>query len=149
MIVGIPPLGRDESPSRTIAAVARMIDRGVGDLEALAVPVRWARRPSAAGTPAVLHSCRACHTFNAMKAITVRLPEPLLADIEAESRGRSISKSDVIRERLERAGSERPQAERLDDIADLIGSVDGLPADLSSRTKHYLQATGYGRKRRR
>ena len=36
-----------------------------------------------------------------MKTLTVRLPEPLVADIEEESRGRKISKSDVVRERLE------------------------------------------------
>jgi hypothetical protein len=36
---------------------------------------------------------------------------------------------------------------RLDAIADLIGSVAGLPADLSARKKHYLKATGYGQKR--
>jgi hypothetical protein len=36
-----------------------------------------------------------------------------------------------------------------DAIADLVGSVDGLPADLSERKKRYLKATGYGRKRAR
>lgn len=36
-----------------------------------------------------------------------------------------------------------------DSIADLIGSVAGLPTDLSARKKHYLQVTGYGRKRHR
>ena len=40
-----------------------------------------------------------------MKTLTVRLPEPLAAAIEAESRGRKISKSDVVRERLELAAS--------------------------------------------
>jgi Arc/MetJ-type ribon-helix-helix transcriptional regulator len=82
-----------------------------------------------------------------MKTLTVRLPEPLATAIEAESRGRKISKSDVVRERLERASrgaATPPQA-----IADLIGSVDGLPADLSARKKRYLRATGYGRKRTR
>lgn len=85
-----------------------------------------------------------------MKTITVRLPEPLAAAIDAESRGRKISKSDVVRQRLERASKESrgvaalPQA-----IADLVGSVDGLPADLSARKKRYLRATGYGRKRPR
>lgn len=34
-------------------------------------------------------------------------------------------------------------------IADLAGSVDALPADLSERKKEYLKATGYGRKRAR
>ena len=85
-----------------------------------------------------------------MKTLTVRLPEPLVADIEAESRDRNISKSDVVRERLQVAGkSARRQPAAIDAIADLIGSVDGLPPDLSARKKQYLQATGYGRKRPR
>ena len=85
-----------------------------------------------------------------MKTLTVRLPEPLVADIEAESRGRKISKSDVVRERLQLASrSARRQPAALDAIADLIGSVDGLPADLSARKKEHLRATGYGRKRPR
>jgi Arc/MetJ-type ribon-helix-helix transcriptional regulator len=83
-----------------------------------------------------------------MKTLTVRLPEPLVADIEAESRGRRISKSDVVRERLRLAtGTERRQPAALDALADLIGSVDGLPADLSAQKKRYLRSTGYGRKR--
>ena len=85
-----------------------------------------------------------------MKTVTVRLPQPLAADIEAESRARRISKSDVVRERLQLAtGPERRQPAALDAIADLIGSVDGLPADLSTQKKHYLRSTGYGRKRPR
>jgi len=84
-----------------------------------------------------------------MKILTVRLPEPLVAEIEAESRGRSISKSDVVRERLETSPRKRRRAAPLAAIADLIGSVDGLPADLSARKKDYLRATGYGQKRPR
>jgi Arc/MetJ-type ribon-helix-helix transcriptional regulator len=83
-----------------------------------------------------------------MRAITVRLPDPLMADIEAEARRRRISKSDVVRERLQRTRSDG-HATQLDDIADLIGSVDGLPPDLSSHVKPNLRATGYGRRRRR
>ena len=85
-----------------------------------------------------------------MKSLTVRLPEPLVAEIEAESRGRKVSKSDVVRERLRLARrTVRRRAASLDAIADLIGSVDGLPADLSGRRKRYLRATGYGEKRTR
>ena len=85
-----------------------------------------------------------------MKTLTVRLPEPLAADIEAESRGRGMSKSDVVRERLHFAARKAPEpAAPLDAIADLIGSVDGLPPGLSGRKKRYLRATGYGRKRPR
>jgi Arc/MetJ-type ribon-helix-helix transcriptional regulator len=85
-----------------------------------------------------------------MKTLTVRLPEPLFAEIEAESRGRKISKSDVVRERLQRLPrTTLRKAAPLEAIADLIGSVHGLPADLSARSKQYLRATGYGRKRPR
>ena len=85
-----------------------------------------------------------------MKQLTVRLPEPLAADIAMESRHRGCSKSDVVRERLQQtAGSARPLTGKLDAIVDLIGSVDGLPADLSRNKKQYLKATGYGQKRSR
>jgi hypothetical protein len=84
-----------------------------------------------------------------MKTMTVRLPLSLVAEIEAESRVRKMSKSDVIRERLQRGrmSSRRPSA--VEGIADLVGSVEGLPPDLSARKKWYLKATGYGEKRSR
>lgn len=85
-----------------------------------------------------------------MKTLTVRLPENLVADIEAESKVRNVSKSDVVRDRLQSAGgATRRTPAALDVIADLIGSVDGLPADLGARKKDYLRTSGYGRKRRR
>ena len=84
-----------------------------------------------------------------MKTLTVRLPEPLVADIEEESRGRKLSKSDVVRERLTRAPRRRGRTASLDAIADLVGSVKGLPAGLSAHKKKYLQSTGYGKKRPR
>ncbi len=84
-----------------------------------------------------------------MKTLTVRLPEGLVAEIEAESRERQRSKSDVVRERLSLAGTRRARPAPVDAIADLVGSVEGLPVDLSGRKKAYLKATGYGRKRAR
>ena len=83
-----------------------------------------------------------------MKTLTVRLPDALAAEIEAESRQRRVSKSDVVRERLRQIGSQPRPAAHLDAIADLIGSVGGLPADLSARTDDYLRSTGYGRRGR-
>jgi hypothetical protein len=74
----------------------------------------------------------------AMKACNFRLPESLIAEIEAESRVRRISKSDVVRDRLMRAPP-YPDADPLASIRDLIGSVEGA-ADLSSRKKEYLRA---------
>ena len=85
-----------------------------------------------------------------MKTLTVRLPESIVAEIDAESRKRKVTKSDIVRERLQagrRAGA--PRSPALAGIADLIGSVNALPADLSARTKYYLRTTGYGRKRPR
>ena len=85
-----------------------------------------------------------------MKTLTVRLPEALVAQIEGESRRRKLSKSHVVREGLALAlRSGRRQAASLDAIADLIGSVDELPRDLSARKKKYLKSTGYGDKRAR
>jgi Arc/MetJ-type ribon-helix-helix transcriptional regulator len=85
-----------------------------------------------------------------MKTLTVRLPEALVAQIEAESRERRLSKSDIVRERLRRAaGARSPRPAAFAAIADLVGSVPGLPADLSTRKNSYLKATGYGRKRPR
>jgi len=83
-----------------------------------------------------------------MKTIVVRLPDPLAAEIDAEARERRVSKSDIVRERLEN-GTARKKSSGLESIADLIGSIDGLPADLSARKKHYLRVTGYGQKRPR
>jgi hypothetical protein len=84
-----------------------------------------------------------------MKTLTIRLPDALAAEIEAESRCRKISKSDVVREWLRCAPrTPRRTPRSFAAIADLIGSGDGLPPDLSARYKHYLKATGYGRKRR-
>ena len=81
-----------------------------------------------------------------MKTITVRLPDPVAAEIEAEAHARRIPKSDVMRERLERAKKPEKPAP-LEAIADLIGAADEGPSDLGARTKHYLKKKGYGRNR--
>jgi ribbon-helix-helix CopG family protein len=84
-----------------------------------------------------------------MKTLTVRLPEKLAAQIELESRERKISKSDIVRERLGDIGSRHRQPSSLDAISSVIGSVNGLPADLSARKKRYLNVTAFGQKRSR
>ena len=83
-----------------------------------------------------------------MKTLTVRLPEALVAEIEAESRERRRSKSDVVRERLSTSGRVPCKTAPPAIIADIVGAVDGLPRDLSSRKKAYLKK-GYGRNRTR
>lgn len=85
-----------------------------------------------------------------MRSLTVRLPDQLVAEIEAESRERNCAKSDVVRDRLQRcAGLTSTLPAGLSLIADLIGSVDDLPADMSGRRRSYLRTTGYGKKRHR
>jgi Arc/MetJ-type ribon-helix-helix transcriptional regulator len=84
-----------------------------------------------------------------MKTLTVRLPEALVVQIEAESRQRQLSKSDVVRERLAAGKIRRNRPALLDAIADIVGSVDELPRDLSAQKKKYLQSAGYGKKRAR
>lgn len=84
-----------------------------------------------------------------MKTIVVRLPEALATEIERESRKRRVSKSDIVRERLQNPDKDSRPSPTYEAISDLIGSVEELPGDLSSRTDHYLRATGYGRSRSR
>jgi Arc/MetJ-type ribon-helix-helix transcriptional regulator len=80
------------------------------------------------------------------RTIAVRLPDALAAEIETEARKRGVSRSDVVRERLERAREDTELPPHLEDIADLIGSIDdNLPAELSARRKHYLRVYGFGR----
>ena len=76
-----------------------------------------------------------------MRTLTVRLPDLLVAEIENESQRRRVSKSHVVRERLRqppRAGAKRGTMGEM--VGDLLGSVTGLPADLSSKKKQYLPA---------
>ena len=84
-----------------------------------------------------------------MKSLTVRVPDGLVAQIEAESRARKLPKSDVVRERLRISVKSRRRPDTLYAIADLIGAVNDLPADLSARKSAYLATLGYGRKRSR
>jgi hypothetical protein len=93
-------------------------------------------------------SLAAAYKNGFMKTLTVKLPEALVAEIEAESRKRRCLRSDVVRERL--IGADRLRANRQipDSIAALIGSVPALPSDLSERKKTYLKSKHYGRKRK-
>jgi len=89
-----------------------------------------------------------------MKTVAFRLPDTLIAAIDEEAKRRHVSRSDVVRERLETyAVHAAPCAAPsfLDLAGDIVGSVseDGLPSDLSSRKKDYLKAWGYGKNRDR
>src|SRR5438093_685934 len=73
-----------------------------------------------------------------MKTLTVRLPEPLVAEIEAESRVRKVSKSDIVRERLQAASESRAQgpaaldaAGDLEPVLRLMQKYVSLPMSLA------------------
>lgn len=89
-----------------------------------------------------------------LRLVQMWVPDTRAPEFAAEPHRQSLrgsrSASGAIREAWADALVPLPQghATTIDDIADLIGSVDGLPADLASNKEKYLRA-GYGRKRHR
>jgi hypothetical protein len=66
-----------------------------------------------------------------------------------QSRERKRAKPDVLREPTRTAPTDREQSVSYEDIADIVGSVDGLLPDLSARKTHCLKVWGHARNRRR
>ncbi len=69
-----------------------------------------------------------------MKTITVKLPDPLFAEIESAARSRKVTKSEIVRERLQH--SKGSKASLWSRIEDLVIDDDSLPRDLSSNKEH-------------
>jgi hypothetical protein len=85
-----------------------------------------------------------------MQTLVIRIPDDLARELEAESKKTHLTKSEVARRRLIAAGSRsHDMASGFDLIADLVGSVEGGPADMSARKKEYLKSSGYGKSRHR
>ncbi len=82
--------------------------------------------------------------YNAvMQTLVLRIPDDLAREMEAEARERHLTKSEIARRRLIAAGSQTPRpASGFELIADLIGTVEGGPTDMSSHKKQYLKAHG-------
>ena len=70
-----------------------------------------------------------------MRTVTVRLPEPLATWLSRRARALGRSKSDLVREALQRASEETGGNSCHDLFADVCGVVDG-PRDLSTHPKH-------------
>ena len=74
------------------------------------------------------------------RQVSLRLPERLVRSIDRRARESGRTRSDLVRQILERsldeaaAGRDRPY----DRVQDLIGSVSGGPADLGARHREYL-----------
>jgi Ribbon-helix-helix protein, copG family len=77
-----------------------------------------------------------------VKTLTVKLPDPLFAEIASAAKARKISKSAIVRERLTRS---RNDGDSLwNRMEDLVIERDPLPADLSSNKAHMKK---YGKNR--
>lgn len=77
-----------------------------------------------------------------MKTLTVKLPERLAVSLEREAERAQVSKSEMVRNILDRhlAGGARVSA--VDLAGDLAGCVDSGVGDLSSNRAHL---DGFGR----
>ena len=69
-----------------------------------------------------------------MKTLTVKLPDPLFAEISSDAKTRKVSKSEIVRERLTRP--DRSRNSLWSRMEDLVIKRDSLPADLSANKAH-------------
>jgi metal-responsive CopG/Arc/MetJ family transcriptional regulator len=78
-----------------------------------------------------------------MKSISLKLPDPLHAQLERVSKERGAAKSDVIRDALEAylANGKNGNGQSIAELAaDLVGSIEG-PPDLATNPK-YMRGFG-------
>ncbi len=80
-----------------------------------------------------------------MQTLVLRIPEDLARELDAEAKKSHLTKSEVARRRLIAAGLQghAAAAAGFDLIADLIGTVEGGPSDMSARKKDYLKTKDY------
>lgn len=83
-----------------------------------------------------------------METIVIRVPEELARDLESEAERLQLTKSEVARRRLSAQLPPPDEGSGFDLIADLVGTVEGGPADMSSARKKHLKSTGYGKAKR-
>ena len=81
-------------------------------------------------------------TMTFVKTLTVKLPDPLFAEIESAARSRKVTKSEIVRERLERSKTgKRSLWSRMED---LVIHDESLPTDLATNKEHLRH---YGKNR--
>ncbi len=81
-----------------------------------------------------------------MQTLILRIPDDLARELAAEAKRTHLTKSEVARRRLIAAGQQdHASSSGFDLIADLIGTVEGGPSDMSARKKDYLKTKGYGK----
>jgi len=75
-----------------------------------------------------------------LRTVTVKLHDRVLADIESEARSRRLTRSDIVRERLERSKTSKGSV--WEKMQDLVVNEDQAPTDLASNK---ARLRGYGR----
>jgi len=75
-----------------------------------------------------------------LRTVTIKLNDHVLADIESEARSRRVSRSEVVRERLEHSKTDKGSV--WDKMQDLVIKEDRAPIDLASNK---VRLRGYGR----
>jgi predicted DNA-binding protein len=83
------------------------------------------------------------------RQVSIRLPARLLNELDRRARRRQRPRADVIRAALtayielpDGVLDERPA----DRVRDLLGSVEGMPADLAAHADRYLADLGHRRR---
>jgi hypothetical protein len=79
-----------------------------------------------------------------MQTISLKLPDDLLAHLNSEAKARGVTKSELVRESLEKALRNPASSGTVscyDLVRDLVGSLDGLPEDLATNPK-YMEGFG-------
>lgn len=74
-----------------------------------------------------------------MQTISMRLPDDLITELDREAKARRVTKSQVVRESLEktlRARSSKRRKSCYDLSSDLAGAVKGLPKDIATNPKY-------------
>lgn len=88
--------------------------------------------------------CQIGSTVSPVKTLTLKLPDPLFAEIATDAKARNVSRSQVVRERLAYKSADANQKSLWSRMEDLVIESDSLPADLSSNKAHLK---GYGKNR--
>jgi hypothetical protein len=89
-----------------------------------------------------------------MKTLVVKIPEALAAKIEAEARAAGVSKSEVVRRKLEREDEAGPRPLTMWDVTrDIIEKLERENTDTRVRNvagnkKYYLKKWGFGKNKR-
>ena len=92
----------------------------------------------------VLPSATSDITIVPMVTVTVKLPPALASQLTAAARKKRVSKSEVIRESLQKTlatGKERSRPTVGDLVGHLAGKLKGAPPDLSTNKK-YMEGFG-------